>query len=212
MDPTSNASNASNTSNAGPEYDLLVKCAVLGDTGVGKSSLLAHHLQGCLAATPAGTVGLEFNTTLVTAKSGRTVKFQVWDTSGDEKYRQVLTSFLRDAQVIIIVFDMSCTKSFKNLGYWFDFLPRQNGKTVFVLVGNKSDLPCAIYEHDAEQFAMIHDAIFISTSAVTGQNVSKIFDIAAAQILKTKPMSFASQPNTITAKQNCYLLGCCKIL
>ena len=97
-----------------------ISCPVIliGDVSVGKTCLLSRYLKNQLPKTVGPTIGVEFATKNVSMKDGATVKAQLWDTAGQEKYRAITVAHYRKALGCLIVFDVTNRKTFNNVKYW----------------------------------------------------------------------------------------------
>jgi small GTP-binding protein len=122
------------------EYDLLVKTVIIGDAGVGKSDLVnalcgvafVDHIYDC-------TIGVDFR--IYTRQAhGKIIKYQGWDTAGEERFRCTTNRCCRGAQLILFVFDASSQMSLANLSRWLKDAREYNSEAYrFVLVAQKSD-------------------------------------------------------------------------
>eukprot|EP00353_Schmidingerella_taraikaensis_P008419 CAMPEP_0185571182 /NCGR_PEP_ID=MMETSP0434-20130131/3252_1 /TAXON_ID=626734 ORGANISM="Favella taraikaensis, Strain Fe Narragansett Bay" /NCGR_SAMPLE_ID=MMETSP0434 /ASSEMBLY_ACC=CAM_ASM_000379 /LENGTH=224 /DNA_ID=CAMNT_0028186491 /DNA_START=8 /DNA_END=681 /DNA_ORIENTATION=- len=119
----------------------LYKIILIGDVSVGKTCLLSRYLKNQLPKTQGPTIGVEFATKNVTMKDGATVKAQLWDTAGQEKYRAITVAHYRKALGCLIVYDITNRKTFQNLKYWLTTLLDSAEQDICImLVGNKLDL------------------------------------------------------------------------
>ena len=108
---------------------------------MGKTCLLSRYLKNQLPKTQAPTIGVEFGTKNVSMKDGATVKAQLWDTAGQEKYRAITVAHYRNALGCLIVYDITNRKTFANVKYWLQSLLDSAEKDICImLVGNKVDL------------------------------------------------------------------------
>ena len=135
-------------------YDFLYKLLMIGDSGVGKSSLLLRFASDQFEDSYMTTVGLDFKIRTVEV-DGKVVKLQMWDTAGQERFRTITSSYYRGAQGIIVVFAVDDTKSFENVKTWVTEIERYAGEGVVkLLVGNKCDLEArTVSKEEAEKFA-----------------------------------------------------------
>ena len=122
---------------------LIFFCLVIliGDVSVGKTCLLSRYLKNQLPKTVGPTIGVEFATKNVSMKDGATVKAQLWDTAGQEKYRAITVAHYRKALGCLIVYDVTNRKTFNNVKYWLQSLLDSAEQDICImLVGNKVDL------------------------------------------------------------------------
>jgi small GTP-binding protein len=157
------------------------KVVVLGDSRVGKTSLIARQLLGDKPSPANPTVGCHCCEIRV-AVDFTEVALQVWDTAGQEMYRSLVPVYLRGARAALLVYDVTDVNSFDSLGHWFDILMGvvPAGASVYV-VGNKTDLEndAVVHEEHAKEFASVHGAQFFKVSAITGIGTQALFETVA---------------------------------
>ncbi|ESO82802.1 hypothetical protein LOTGIDRAFT_229819 [Lottia gigantea] len=154
-----------------------VKLCLLGDSGVGKSSLVMRFVTDSFKPALESTIGASFMTKTVEV-DGNTYKFQIWDTAGQEKYRALAPMYYRGAAAAIIAYDVTRESSFKSVKSWVQELRHQgHPNIVLAIAGNKCDLEDLreVRLKDAEDYAKQIDALFCETSALTAVNVADIF-------------------------------------
>eukprot|EP01047_Picozoa_sp_COSAG01_P080871 COSAG01_NODE_15899_length_1287_cov_1.037037_1_plen_135_part_00 len=100
-------------------HDTLLKVVMVGDSGVGKSSLLCRYTRRTFDQSLDATVGVDFLHKRVTI-DGMGVQYQLWDTAGQERFRTIMRTYYRGAQGIVLVYDVSSPSSFDNLHRWLD--------------------------------------------------------------------------------------------
>jgi small GTP-binding protein len=116
------------------------KILILGDSGVGKSSLILRWVEDRYMATLTGTVGVNFKSKKVQI-NGEGIQVQVWDTAGQQQFHKITTSYYRGANGIMVVYDVSDPESMTNVEYWIKNIKKHASESVrVVLVGNKTDL------------------------------------------------------------------------
>ncbi|GMI07631.1 hypothetical protein TrLO_g13212 [Triparma laevis f. longispina] len=117
-----------------------VKILMLGDSGVGKTSLMSRWTEDTFNANLTGTLGVDFKMKQVTVE-GCSVQVQVWDTAGQERFRKITTSYYKNANGIILVYDTCGRETFENISYWMQNIQEHSGVGIQVaVVGNKIDL------------------------------------------------------------------------
>jgi small GTP-binding protein len=156
------------------------KVIVLGDSGVGKSSIISRFVSDKFSFCPDATIGVSFCIKSVTVGQ-ETINLQVWDTAGQEIYRAVTRSYYRNSDCAILVCDLTKPLSFDSLSYWIrDIQMLAPEKCKIVIVGNKVDLsPRAV---SLEALQELGDGIaspVFETSAKSGSNIRELFEECA---------------------------------
>eukprot|EP00118_Oscarella_pearsei_P024599 m.306379 g.306379 ORF g.306379 m.306379 type:complete len:206 (+) comp41200_c0_seq1:127-744(+) len=168
---------------------VLLKVIILGDSGVGKTSLMNQYVNKKFSNQYKATIGADFLTKEVMVDD-RLVTMQIWDTAGQERFQSLGVAFYRGADCCVLVFDVTNVSSFKNLDSWRDeFLiqasPRDPENFPFVLLGNKVDLDNrAVSQRRAEQWCKSkNDLPVFETSAKEAINVEQAFQKVAKSAL-----------------------------
>ena len=162
------------------ESELKIKVVLIGESGVGKTSLISQFENGKFDADVTPTNGATFLTKRIELEEEKKgITFELWDTAGQERYRSLSQMFFKDANVALIVYDITNKKSFDEIkNYWVDFL-RENGPKVIItyLVGNKCDLSeqAIVDEKDAKEYAEEQDLFYWATSSKDTKTVSELF-------------------------------------
>ncbi|XP_075033996.1 ras-related protein Rab-37 isoform X4 [Mixophyes fleayi] len=170
-----------------PNYneDLQHKTILVGDSSVGKTSLLVQFDQGkFLPGSFTSTVGIGFTNKLITV-DGLKVNLQIWDTAGQERFRSVTHAYYRDAQALLLLYDITSKTSFENIRAWLTEVHEFSNKDVVImLLGNKSDVTNGrvIRTEDGESLAKEYGIPFMETSAKTGLNVELAFTAVAKEL------------------------------
>lgn len=172
-----------------PTQPINVKLLLIGNSSVGKSSLLLRFSdeQFLPEDESSATIGVDFRVHKMEVK-GKKVKLSIWDTAGQERFRTITSSYYRGAQGVILVYDVSNRESFEALPRWYSELETYvSNSVVKILVGNKVDkefsrqVPAA----EAQQFAARMSTLFIETSAKTSVGVNEVFQEVVEKILDT---------------------------
>jgi len=161
----------------------LYKIVMLGDSGVGKTSLVARltNPDRPLNHDISATMGIEFDTQMLDTPQGK-VKAQIWDTAGQERFARVLLpTYFRKAKGVILVYDITNAKSFESLSErWMAQLNDHSNADDLakLLVGNKSDLDGSreVTQEKASAFCQEYGMEFLETSAKSGDNVLQAFE------------------------------------
>jgi len=164
------------------------KLVLLGESAVGKSSLVLRFVKGQFLDYQESTIGAAFLTQTVLLND-TTVKFEIWDTAGQERYHSLAPMYYRGAQAAIVVYDITSYDSFDRAKKWVKELQRQgNPNIVIALAGNKFDLaPKRKVEiEEAQSYADENGILFMETSAKTAANVNELFVAIAKKLPKTQ--------------------------
>jgi small GTP-binding protein len=172
------------------EYDYLFKLVLIGDSGVGKSNLLSRFTSNEFNLESKSTIGVEFATKNIHI-DGKTIKAQIWDTSGQERYRAITGAYYRGAVGALLVYDLTRPPSFQNISHWLKELrDHADDSIVIMLIGNKSDLEATsrqVPTADASAFAKEQNFLFMETSALDASNVDASFETIFDEIYKIIP-------------------------
>ncbi|XP_062590906.1 ras-related protein Rab-37-like isoform X1 [Saccostrea cucullata] len=211
-----NDEKANDNFNVPLEYDesSIHKTILVGDSGVGKTSLLVQFDQGKFqAGSFSATVGIGFTNKVVDV-DGTKVKLQIWDTAGQERFRSITRAYYRDANALLLLYDVSNKASFDNIRAWLGEINEYAQEDVVImLLGNKADMTAerVIRTEDGERLANEYNVAFMETSAKTGMNVDLAF-MAVAKDLKMKKTRKPTDPKfsvTDYVNQEKQSIGCC---
>lgn len=153
------------------------KLVLLGESAVGKSSLVLRFVKGQFHEFQESTIGAAFLTQTL-CLDDTTVKFEIWDTAGQERYHSLAPMYYRGAQAAIVVYDITNADSFARAKNWVKELQRQaRPDIVIALAGNKSDLAAKrlVEYEEAQGYAEENGLLFMETSAKNANNVNEIF-------------------------------------
>ncbi|KAJ1348211.1 hypothetical protein KIN20_003465 [Parelaphostrongylus tenuis] len=167
-------------------YDYLFKLLIVGDSSVGKSSLLLRFTDSVFNESYAPTIGVDYRVRTVVVDD-KTVKLQIWDTAGQERFRTIASSYYRGAHGILIVYDITNEKTFENIPFWMKNVERYGCENVAkLLIGNKCDLGSSrrVSTEMAQSCSEQYDMQVIETSAKSSKNVEEAF-LKLARIIKS---------------------------
>uniref|UniRef100_A0A7E4V932 Ras-related protein Rab-39B n=1 Tax=Panagrellus redivivus TaxID=6233 RepID=A0A7E4V932_PANRE len=177
------------SSDFGPLFHYQYRIILIGDSTVGKSSILRYFTEGRCAEASDPTVGVDFYARVVELNPQLRIKLQLWDTAGQEKFKSITRSYYRNSVGVIIVYDITNRKSFEHAAEWLSEAEHNVGgpspsNNVFMLVGHKADLEKQreVLFEEGEYFAKYHKLKFIETSARNGDNVNELFYMVAREI------------------------------
>ena len=164
-------------------YDDKCQLLVIGDSTVGKSSILNRYSTNNFNSRYIATVGLDFFTKDETFEN-KIIRVKIWDTAGQERYKALTKGFFRNAQGIILVYDVSNYDSFRHLENWMQTIKEHEAdsyyKTPVILIANKIDLKKkTVTKKDGEEFAQKEGFSYFEVSAKTGEGV----DIAIRELV-----------------------------
>ena len=173
--------------NSIPEFKLIT----LGDSGVGKTSILKRFVNQKFDEDMISTIGFGFSSKQITLKNGSKIKFKLVDTAGQENFRSLNNSYLKNAEGIFFIFSHNSRKSFENITYWIDSI-KENIQEInnfknfpAFLIGNKSDLEHKINDEEIEDFYKENNfSAYIETSAKENINIDKIFQEMGETLIK----------------------------
>ena len=119
------------------DYNFVFKIILLGDSSVGKTHLLSRYIRGQLPRSKFPTIGVEFATKPVPLKTGGTVRVQIWDTAGQEKYHSLAPMYYRGAQAAIVVYDVTNPDTFARAKTWVKELVIKASPNLLILLVGK---------------------------------------------------------------------------
>ena len=164
-----------------------IKLILIGDSGVGKTSLLGRYMDEEFVPNKPCTLYAESKIKSITIDPFNSAEITIWDTCGQEKYRSVANQFFKGAHGIILMFDVCDKRSFADLNIWLEKIKNNTIKddVSIVLCGNKIDLKFRnIKYEDAKNFAKNNDLIYCETSSKEGINVEVAFESVTKEIIK----------------------------
>ena len=180
------------------EYDYLFKVLLIGDSSVGKTSLLLRYVEEKFSAEFQTTIGVDFKVSSFNM-NGKSIKLQLWDTAGQDRFKNIVASYYRGAHGIILMYDITNQNSFQNVQRWYDESQNYLQKSVpRMLVGNKADLASqrTVRFEDAKGLADRVAAEYIETSAKANTNVKTAFDTLTRNILNSNVVGIPGNTNS----------------
>ena len=170
------------------KYEYIFKVILIGSSSVGKSSILQRYIQKVFNESYSCTIGVDFFMKSLDI-GDKSIKLQLWDTAGTEKFRSITTGYYRGANAAFVVFDLTSKATFECLDEWiqnyYKYSSPDSEKNV-VLIGNKCDLVNRreVNEEDIEKFANYNNLMYFETSAKDGKNIDECFYFIAEKLLK----------------------------
>lgn len=167
-------------------HHIQVKVLMVGDSGVGKTSLLLRYASNDFNESYITTIGIDFKTKFLDVGDKR-VKLQIWDTAGQERFRTITTSYFRGAQGILLCYDVVDRNSFNSIGSWLEQINNHaDQQVVVIIVGNKCEMvdEREVTEEQGQALADQHEYTFIECSARDNVNVVAAFEAIAHEIVE----------------------------
>lgn len=162
---------------SGKSEPVTHKVILVGDSAVGKTAIINRYIYGSVSAEHQPTVGIDFFAKSI--KDGnKTVRMQIWDTAGQEKFHSLIPSYIRNSTVAIFVYDITSRQSFDDLEKWHKIVT-DVAEPKLVIAANKIDLDGErqVTEEEGKKWAEAHSAKFIETSARTPTNIDELFQL-----------------------------------
>lgn len=160
------------------------KVVFVGDQGSGKTSIIKAFIYGSFDYNYQATIGIDFLSKTMYVDD-RPVRLQIWDSAGQERFRSLIPSYIRDSSVAVVVYDVSSRTSFASSSKWIEDVRAERGAdVVIVLVGNKTDLRerRQVSTEEGERRAREEGVLFLETSAKAGYNVKALFRTLATAV------------------------------
>lgn len=184
-------------------YDHIIKLILIGDSNVGKSCILKKLMNKTYNSEYQPTIGIDYKIKTFFL-DGKKIKVEIWDTAGQERYRSIVSSYYRGASGIIVVYDTSCEKSFKNLKNWINGVTKNTYQNVKIIIaGNKCDLIDSreVSKEKIIEYSKELNLPFIEVSAKTNYNIDIMFEILIREIIKDQ-IPYNTIKNTLIENEN----------
>ena len=159
--------------------NYIIKLLTLGDTEVGKTSIVLRYSDDKFHQNKISTIGVDFKVKMIT-KGNEKIKISIYDTAGQERFKNIVKHYYKGANGILLIYDISKRITFEKLQFWLDDL-KENADidNLFIyLVGNKNDKveEREVSFEEGNKFAKEKNLPFIEVSAKTGENINQLFD------------------------------------
>ena len=193
-------------------YDVKYKIMVLGESKVGKTSLIKRYTKDQFGGVYLTTVGMDFQDKIIEIEDKK-VRLQVWDTAGQERFRNVTKSYFQSSHGLLVVYDITDKESFDKIKFWIENIKNnapENAK--LILVGNKCDLANErkVTIEDGENKARNYNIKFFESSAKDGTNVNELFFYLANEIYQDEKTKEKDNKNSLKLKaKKKEKKGCC---
>ena len=165
-------------------YEMMFKVVLVGDSFVGKTNIMSRYLKNEFHDDSKATVGVEFGSKQFNI-DGHTIKAQIWDTAGQERYKAITSAYYKGAKGAFVVYDITRKGSFESVEKWVNDLKAAADKSLtIILVGNKCDLEDQrqVTKEQGEEKANHLELAFMETSAFSGENLEKAFELMIKQV------------------------------
>jgi len=188
------------------KYDHLFKITIIGDSGVGKSSILLRFTDDDFEEGQPCTIGVDFKTTIMKL-DGKRINLSIWDTAGQEKFRSLTSSYYRGTHGIILVYDVTKRTTFAAIEHWLEEVENYstNPDVIKLLVANKIDMPDRdVTKEEGMRFAKKKSMLYIECSAKTKVGIQQTFEELVQKILDTPNLWEDNKPrgSTVTKLGN----------
>ena len=175
---------------------------VVGETKVGKTSLIKRYTKNEFGGVYLSTVRMDFQDKIIEIEDKK-VRLQIWDTAGQERFRNVTKSYFQSAHGFVVVYDISDKESFSKISFWINYIKNyaaENSK--IILVGNKNDLHSErhVSIEEGENYAKKLNIKFFEACAKEGTNVNELFYYLAKEIYQDNKLKGQDNKNRIKIK------------
>ena len=171
-------------------YDQKCQLLIIGDSTVGKTSILSRFTNGIFNSNYLATVGLD-SFTKDEIIDDKTIRIKIWDTAGQERYKSLTKGFFRNAEGVMLVYDVTNSETYENLKFWLQSIKNNTspdmGEIPIILIGNKID--CEDREvklEEAENFWKEQGYPYFETSAKTGENIDNTIKYLVKKVINIK--------------------------
>ena len=168
------------------QHKYLFRICLLGDSGVGKTSVLTRFCDNSFKENYNSTLGVDFR--IVTLKYKDIIsKLNIWDTAGQERFKSLAVNYLHNSHGFIFVFDITNKESFENITNWINLSFDTNKNSIInFLIGNKCDKDSdrKVQQSEAEQLAKERNLHYLETSAKNDENIQKLFYYITYKLIK----------------------------
>ena len=181
------------------EPGIAFKIITIGDTGVGKTSILRRFVDNKFQKNYLATIGIDYKAKVININNLE-IKLKIWDTAGQERFQNITGQYYKSADGIALVFDVTDSASFQKLREWMDSISAntQQNNIGLVLLGNKCDIKTRnVTTEMGNQMAQELNIKYFETSALTGQGINEAFDYLARVIMQKRGFnaSGGGEPN-----------------
>ena len=176
------------------DFDLRFKIMVIGESKVGKTSVIKKYTQNKFGGVYLTTVGVDFQDKIINIDDKK-IRLQIWDTAGQERFRNLTKNYFNSSNGFLLIYDITDKDSLEHLNFWSAQIQlNAPEKSKCVLVGNKCDLEGsrAVSKEEGKIYAEKNKIKFFETSAKDGTNINEVFEYIANEIYKEQKMEMRS--------------------
>ena len=172
--------------------EIKLKILGLGDSIVGQTCILRRYIENKYEKNYLSTIGIDFKKKNINLNKG-IIKLTIWETEGQERFRSIITNYLKGPDALILIYDVTNKSSYDSLNGWVNFIKHGREESTItipvILVGNKIDLeyPRKVTREEGYKFANENGFLFVECSAKTGENINDIFNKLVLAILENNP-------------------------
>ena len=176
------------------DFDIKFKIMVIGESKVGKTSVIKKYTQNKFGGVYLTTVGVDFQDKIINIDD-RKIRLQIWDTAGQERFRNITKNYFNSSNGFLLIYDITDKESLEHLNFWNAQIQlNAPAKMKCVLLGNKCDLEGsrAVSIEEGKIFAEKNKIKFFETSAKNGTNIDEAFEYLANEIYNEQKMEIRS--------------------
>ncbi|OMJ68700.1 hypothetical protein SteCoe_33770 [Stentor coeruleus] len=179
-------------------YDIpIIKILILGDQCVGKTSLMLRFTDSSFTENHSTTLGIDFKVKPITHK-GSDYMIQIWDSAGQERFRNITRTYYRKSSAIIVAYDTTSSKSFNNIGNWIKNISNEvDSKVPIVIIATKCDIK---YEDNFSDkgkcLAKDLKLCFFETSSKTNMNINQVFEYLTKEAIRLMTVDFRDRTSS----------------
>ena len=158
------------------EMQIVLKLLLLGDSSVGKTSILVKYINDKFDESSMSTIGVDYMDKIIDYNNFK-IKLQIWDTSGEEKFRTITKNFYRNADGLLVVYDLTRKETYDHIKIWLNEAKEYNSNIKTILLGNKLDRANEreVSNKMATDYANKNNLKYLETSAKDGTNIKESF-------------------------------------
>ena len=183
--------------------EKVFKVLLLGDSTVGKTCFLMKYTDKSFQEIHMSTIGLDYRLKTMTLKNGKTVKLQIWDTAGQDRFKAITKNYYKSANGIIIIYDITSLQTYENVKVWIEQIREEAPQNVVIYIaGNKIDLEeeRKVKTEEGQKLAEEYGFPFLETSAKNDININETFENLVEDI--DKIYSKSGTNNGVGIKKN----------